>query len=462
MQVSGVSRVFRQHCLGLPLVVIALGIVATAHTSALAQQADAKPNIVFILADDLGWKDIGYHDSDVGTPNLDRLAAGGVRFEQHYVCPTCSPTRWALTLGRNPSRFDVLSPSSKALPKDAITLPSALKKAGYSTHSTGKWHMGVTLDVGPRSRGYDTSYGYLHGQVDPYTHRYKFGDRTWHRNDEYVDEEGHATDLITREAVRVIDEAPAEKPFFLYVAYNVPHFPLNEPDDWSKPYADKINDPWRRQFAAAVTHMDAGVGKIVAALEKRKLLDRTLIVFSSDNGGQRKWTNTSSQYEGRYKPHTTLGNNLPLRGWKGDVYEGGIRVPAFACWPETLPEGKQVDAPIHIYDWMPTFCKLADVEVQPQWKLEGIDLWPLATRGAEAKPRTFYWRTPGNVAVRHGDWKLTANRQGEKAQLFDLASDPNETTELAAKEPEQLARLQKLLAAEREKDGATKNATKAK
>lgn len=212
-----------------------------------------QPNIIFILADDLGWADIGYHDSDVRTPHLDRLAGDGTRLNQHYVYPTCSPTRVALLSGRFPSRFGVLGP------------------LGY---------------------GFDTSYGYLRGQIDPYTHRYKFGDHvTWHRDDQFVEECGHVTDLITDEAIRVIESA-GQEPFFLYVAHHSPHYPLNEPPKWIAPYEQTIEDVWRRHFAAAISHLDDGVGQIVRALERTGLRDKTLITTSRKNKGVRSiyWT----------------------------------------------------------------------------------------------------------------------------------------------------------------------------
>jgi arylsulfatase A-like enzyme len=314
-----------------------------------------RPNIVFIIPDDMGWADVGYHGSEIETPSIDRLAEQSVRFRQHYVMPTCTPTRVGLMSGRYPSRFGVTSPAyGKIFDDDTITLPLALRNSGYTTHITGKWHMGSPPECTPRKYGFDSSYGYFHGQIDPYTHHYKTGVRSWHRNDRYVDEEGHATDLITDEAVRII-ESGHDKPFFLYVAYSVPHFPLDEPDEWTSRYK-RIKEPSRRLFAASVTHMDSGIGRIIDALERKRLRESTLVVFVSDNGGQKSW-HSKSEYKGRYadKPHTVLGDNRPLRGWKGEVYEGGIRVPALANWPGVLKSG-QTNAPVHIVDWMPTLC----------------------------------------------------------------------------------------------------------
>lgn len=229
-----------------------------------------RPNIIFIIADDLGWADIGYHGSEIRTPNLDRLAKQSVRFERHYVMPTCTPTRVGLMTGRYPSRYGVLSPAyGKIFDDDTVTLAGALRSCGYKTSISGKWHMGSPPEFTPCKYGFDLSYGYFHGQIDPYTHRYKTGVRSWHRNDKYLDEEGHATDLITNEAIRVI-ESDHDKPFFLYVAYSVPHFPLDEPEKWTSIYEGKIKDQSRLWYAASVTHMDAGIRHVVDAVDRKR------------------------------------------------------------------------------------------------------------------------------------------------------------------------------------------------
>ena len=357
---------------------------SVAWAAAAGSRPNIRPNIVFILADDLGWADIGYHNPQILTPNLNRLASGGVRLEQHYVYPTCSPTRVGLLTGRVPSRFGVLGPlgARGAVPPKTPTLASILRRCGYTTHISGKWHLGSLPQYRPLHYGFDTSYGYLRGQIDPWTHRYKLGDRTWHRNDELIDEPGHATDLITDEAVRII-RMKHDQPFLLYVAYSVPHYPLAEPDRWTSLYNGRITDQWRRLFAASVTHMDAAVGRILAALEQTGQRDNTIVIFTSDNGGQRSWNAPRTHYRGRYKPHTTLGCNLPLRGWKGDLHEGGIRVPALISWPGHVPKGKIIEAPACILDWMPTLCRLAGYQLSPELHLEGMDIWPLATGEAE-------------------------------------------------------------------------------
>ncbi|MHC4073982.1 MAG: sulfatase-like hydrolase/transferase [Planctomycetota bacterium] len=415
----------------------------------------SKPNIIFIIADDLGWADIGYHGSEIQTPNLDKLAKQSVRFGRHYVMPTCTPTRVGLMTGRYPSRYGVVSPAyGKIFDNDTVTLPLALRSCGYETSISGKWHMGSPPECTPLKYGFDTSYGYFHGQIDPYTHHYKTGVRSWHRNDQYLTEQGHATDLLTDEAIRIV-ESKQDKPFFLYVAYSVPHFPLDEPEEWTSIYKGKIKDQSRLWYAASVTHMDAGIGRIVDAVDRRGIRENTLIVFVSDNGGQKSW-HDEKQYKGRYaeKPHTVLGNNLPLRGWKGDVYEGGIRVPAMANWKGVLEPGSML-APVHIVDWMPTFCKMAGYSpdanpfdrLRASLKWDGKDIWPvIRSRAAHGEPRTLYWRTPGAQAIRQGDWKLIVDKQQKAIGLYDVVADPYEENNMVQRHSDRVNNLKRLLA----------------
>jgi len=406
-----------------------------------------RPNIIFIIADDLGWADVGYHGGEIQTPNLDRLAKQGVRFEQHYVMPTCTPTRVALMTGRYPSRYGVTSPAyGKIFDDDTVTLAMALRSCGYDTSITGKWHMGSPPEWTPRRYGFDSSYGYFHGQIDPYTHLYKTGVRSWHRNDQYLDEEGHATDLITAEAIRII-ESNHSKPFFLYVAYSVPHHPLNEPDAWTSIYKAKFKEPSRRWLAASISHMDDGIGRIIDAVDRKGLRENTLIIFVSDNGGQDNW-NSKEEYDGRYaeRPHTVLGDNRPLRGKKSEVYEGGIRVPALANWPGVLEPRIQTN-PIHIVDWMPTLCKLVSYRGETDLNWDGQDIWPLVCgKTVSAEPRLFYWKTPSASAVRLRDWKLIVSKKTNQIELYNLTADPYEKHNLAQRHPQRVNDLRQLLA----------------
>ncbi len=439
----------------IPRLLTALFLFSLTVAGIRAADPPARPNVIFILADDLGWADIGYHGSEIKTPHLDRLAAAGAQLDQHYAYPTCSPTRVALLSGRFPSRFGVFTPlgsTTKMMGSDS-RLPQELRRLGYRTHLSGKWHIGETPEHRPLGYGFDTTYGYLRGQIDPYTHRYKTGDHvTWHRNDEFVEEEGHVTDLITKEAIRVVRES-GDEPFFLYVAHHSPHYPLNEPPKWIAPYADTITNASRRHFAAAVTHLDDAVGQLMAALEESGKAGNTLVIFSSDNGGQQNWISSENQYDGRYAANDTLGNNLPLRGWKAALYEGGIRVPAFVHWPGVIEPGGIVKSPTHTCDWAATLIGLAGGKVDESWNLDGIDIAPLFTGAdSDASPRTLYWRTNAGIAIREGDWKLITALKGEKAELFHLADDPNETTDLAAELPERVREMREKLAAIRSGD----------
>ena len=404
-----------------------------------------QPNIVFIIADDMGWKDIGYQGSEIKTPHLDRLASKGRIFDQHYVMPTCTPTRVGLLSGQYPSRYGILGPDyGKIYDDETVTLAETLRRKGYTTHISGKWHMGSPPEYTPMKYGFTSSYGYFAGQIDPYTHLYKTGIKTWHRNDEYLDETGHATDLITDDAVRVI-KAGHTQPFFLCVAYSVPHSPLKEPDRWVSMYPD-IKAPSRQWFAASVTHMDDGIGKIVKALDDTGLRNDTLLVFVSDNGGQESWR-SDTQYKGRYAqlPHTVLGNNLPLREWKGDCYEGGIRVPAFVNWPGQITAG-HIKSPVHIVDWMPTLCHLTGAKMKPDQLSDGQNIWSSITGQTDSlSPRTLYWKTSKASAVRQGDWKLIVFTKDDRGELFNLANDPYERNDLASQENERVLALKRIL-----------------
>ena len=407
------------------------------------------PNIVVLIADDLGWNDVGYHGSEIRTPNLDKLAAEGARLEHHYVYPTCSPTRAGLLTGCNPARFAISAPiadrSEAALPKSTVTVASMLRARGYSTALAGKWHLGLRPQVGPRQYGFEQTYGYFHGQIDQYSHRYKNGDPTWHRNDIFLDEEGHATDLIAAEAVRII-KSSREQPLFLWAGFSVPHHPVQEEAQWLDPYRQSIQNPSRRLYAASVTHMDAAVGRIVKALDESGQFDNTLILFTSDNGGQQDYA-SSTEYGGKYGPYPTLGDNRPLRGWKGDLYEGGIRVPAFAHWRGRL-QPVVIQERVSLLDWFPTFASLAGVEIAEQWKIEGRNVWSiLAGEKATLAEPVFYWKTDAAQGLLEGDWKLIAPASGvSSAELYNLAADPTEQKNIASEYPGRVESMGRILA----------------
>jgi arylsulfatase A-like enzyme len=430
--------------------ILLLGSLLAAGTSLAA--ASAPPNIVFIIADDLGWADVAFHGGNAPTPNLDQLAREGVELTQHYVAATCTPTRVGLLTGRYWSRFGIYGPSnSRALPWDTVTLPRALKQAGYDTALTGKWHLGSKSEWGPNRFGFDHSYGSLAGGVGPYDHFYKRGGymRTWHRNGQLVTEEGHVTALIADEAVKWI-AGRGNAPFFLYVPFTAVHLPLKEPEEWVARVPATITEEVARQYAACIMHMDDAVGRIVAALGKAGKRDNTIVVFTSDNGGSWAVNNGQDYPDDGYVGGKIPGNNTPLRGQKGQLYEGGIRVPTIVSWPGRLRPAK-VDQPVHIVDWMPTFTALAGFRPASDVKWDGVNIWPkISGQSRSREARLLYWTTPRGAAVREGDMKLIVAAQGDgatgKAELFDLAKDPSETTDLAARNPRQVEALKERLA----------------
>ena len=267
-----------------------------------------------------------------------------------------------------------------------------------------------------------------------------------------MEEDGHATDLIAREAIRWIESAPQRgKPWYIQVAFTAVHVPIQEPEEWIRPYTGRIENESRRRFAGCATHMDDTIGEMVSALERTGQRENTLIVFTSDNGGSGPWK-PSGLYPGQYEPCPVLGINTPLRGRKGMVYEGGVRVPAFIHWPGQLPSGVTMKHPIHIVDWMPTLLHLTGYQAQASdFQFDGRDIWPLLTGEEKSPPpRTLYFSRGSSAALRHGDWKLVAN--GKTQQLFNLSRDPNEQQDLSRQHPETLKKLSDLLYGERQKE----------
>lgn len=430
---------------------LVLALVACA-PSATPPSSDSRPNIVVIVADDIGWGDVGFHDSDVLSPNLDQLAEDGVELSQFYVYPTCSPTRAALMTGRPPSRFGIRGPlqyrGDRGLPPDTPTLASHFREAGYDTAISGKWHLGMSPERGPNNYGFEHSYGYVGPWIDSYSHLTTDfldtmeGIRQWHRNGELIDEEGHVTDLITDEAIHFITETRDEsKPFLLYIPYSAPHAPAQEPGEWLDPYEGSIENVSRKYFAAAITHMDDGIGRVREALQTAGVEENTIVLFFSDNGGQRggdhtRWLVPPRDQYMSYGATDVLGNNLPLRGWKGELYEGGIRVPAAIYWPGRL-ESSSHATPMLVTDLLPTLSTAAGITNAVAPSVEGVDMWGALT-GSAPPERIFYWADARSQAVREGDWKLVKR---ETVELFNLTDDPYETTDLSKDEPKILARL---------------------
>jgi arylsulfatase A-like enzyme len=420
--------------------------VMTGAPARAAETASAppRPHIVYILSDDQGWNDVGFHGSDIRTPNLDALAREGVRLEQFYAQPMCTPSRAALLTGRYPHRYGlqtlvIPSAGRYGLPTDERLLPQALGAAGYRTAIVGKWHLGhADRKYWPLQRGFDYQYGPLLGEIDYFTHS-AHGTRDWFRNEQPLVESGYATELIGREAVRVIEGHDASTPLFLYLTFTAPHSPYQAPQKYLDLYADQA-DPARRAYAAMITAMDDQVGAVVRALEKRGMRDDTLIVFQSDNGGPR-----SAKFTGEVdmSGSTIPADNGPYRDGKASLYEGGTRVVALANWPGRIPAGSISDQPIHIVDMFPTLSRLAGADTAAGKPLDGLDVWPTLSEGRPS-PRTevVYDIEPFRAALRQGDWKLVWQATlPSRVELFDLAQDPGEQRDRSAEYPDKVNAL---------------------
>lgn len=394
----------------------------------LPAQAQSRPHVVVLLADDLGWADVSFHGSEIRTPNLQRLADSGARLEQFYSYPVCSPTRSALMTGRSPMRLGlgntVIRPWSEfGLPVHEKTMAQHFQEAGYETAMAGKWHLGHAYrKFLPGSRGFDHSYGHFNGAIDYFTHL-REGGLDWHRNGKALEEPGYSTDLIGAEAVRRIRTRDERKPLLLYVPFNAPHSPLQAPEAAIARY-NSIQDRQRRIFAAMTETMDAAVGRILDALEERQMTRNTIVLFFSDNGG----------------PVNLGARNTPLRGAKATVFEGGIRVPAVIRWPGRIQAGVQFQQPAAAWDLLPTLAGAAGVPLKGGQPLDGEDLHRIFK--GEASPRKrdelFFSVETGQgrqLALRHGDWKLVETGSGRARMLFNLGQDPNETKDLAAEQP---------------------------
>jgi len=419
---------------------LALSVPAVAFAQDPRPTKPTPPHIVMFLADDLGWRDVGYHGGTIKTPNIDALAKAGTRLEQFYVQPVCSPTRAAFMTGRYPIRMGlqvgVIRPfASYGLPLDELMLPQALKRSGYETAICGKWHLGqFKKEYQPTHRGFDHQYGHYLGMIDYFTHK-RDGAKDWNRNDEPLDEVGYTTELIAAECVRIIEGHDTSKPLFLYVPFNAPHTPLEAPKRYIDMYAD-VTPVRRRRFSAMVTCLDDAIGKVLAALEKREMRDNTLVLFVSDNGGPR------------------AADNGHLRGRKGSVYEGGTRVPAVIAWPGKIAAGAVVDEPLHIVDLFPTLIHVAGGTTEGSKPLDGKDAWDTIVAGKPSPHDDILLNVNDRQgAVRAGNWKLVYRRVGRRGQkrdsyeLFDLGNDPGEKTDLSQQHPDKLKALKARLAA---------------
>ena len=400
----------------------------------IANVANARPHVLLIVADDLGWQDVGYHGSEIQTPNIDALAKAGIQLDRFYVQPVCSPTRGALLAGKFPFHLglqvDVIRPwDTYALPLKERLLPQYLKDGGYRTAIIGKWHMGLARAVFlPESRGFDHHYGHYLGMIDYFSHD-RLGGHDWHRNGKTIRETGYTTDLFADEAVLLIGAHNPATPLFLFMAFNAPHTPLQAPEPYIQKYANIANES-RRVYAAMVDCMDVAIGRVLAALEARKMRDNTLVIFCSDNGGRIR----------------NGAHNGDLRGGKKMLYEGGIRVPALVHWPGHLEGGGINRDVFHIVDLLPTLAGLANAKVPVD--LDGINMLPILRGATSSRSEIPLHIDLARAAILDGKWKLVVGaeepdegKSSGKTELFDLDADPNETTDLAAAHPTIVARL---------------------
>ena len=430
-----------------------LALAATAllfvETTLASSDRQVYPNILIILVDDLGWHDVGYHNPTIGTPHIDALADSGVRLDQFYANPTCSPSRASLLTGLFSRSHGVHAPvthtSEKGLPVELPLLPQFLSKLGYSTHLVGKWHLGFTPPTMPNAQGFDYSFGHMGGCIDNYSHffywvppnrhdLYQNGKEIWRTGDYFPT-------LMVDEAAKFM-EVNREKPFFMYWAINLPHYPLQGTEKWRRRYAH-MKDEKRRRYAAFMSSMDEAIGDLLEEIDTLGLRENTIVVFQSDHGHSVE----SRTFGGG-------GNSGPYRGAKSSFFEGGIRVPAMIRWPGKIPAG-QVRGQMSIsVDWLPTLAEFVGVPL-PKRKFDGKSLVKvIQSDTAKSQHSEFHWMGTGNNpqwAVREGDWKLIGNprdptvasplSKDNKLFLVNLSIDVGEKNNLRNTHPDQLNRL---------------------
>jgi arylsulfatase A-like enzyme len=404
-----------------------------------AHAAPPRPNIVVFLSDDMRWHHPGFNGGAADTPTLSRLKQEGTSLTQFYVQCVCSPTRAAFLTGRYPFRNGMEERSHgndvAGMLTDERTLAQALQDAGYFTAIIGKWHLGNWHDRHlPRQRGFDHQYG-LYGALVSYYDKLRDTYYDWHRNGETIQQDGYTTDLIAAECVDVIAARPADQPFFLYVPFNAVHGPHAAPDELVAKYARRLPKQsdlslsQRNGLAlqyAMIDAMDSAIGRVRDALKAKGVLDNTLILFFNDNGGPRE--------------------NPPMRGGKGDTFEGGVRVPCLVCWPGHVPAGATRDGLAHVADLYPTLVNLAGGTLNQPLPIDGVDQWEMISQGKPSPRREVVHSVPGSMdsetgqpAIRQGDYKLVGS------MLFDLAQDPAETTDIAADHPDVVRALSQRL-----------------
>jgi arylsulfatase A-like enzyme len=419
------------------------------------EAAPSKPNVVIIFSDDQGMHDVGCYGSEIPTPNIDSLAKDGMKLDQFYAASAiCTPSRFGLLTGRNPSRSQdrllsalmFLAPEHKerGLKNHERTIASVLQESSYETALIGKWHLGHGhKSFFPHHHGFDFAYGHTAGCVDFFTMSYG-NTPDWYRNGELLDVTGYATDDITDEAVRYIEDRSREKPFFLFLPYNAPHFgkgwddgkdvPINilQPHPRDLERVSFIKDPTRRKFAAMVAALDDGVGRVLKALDDAGLRENTMVIFMTDHGGDPNYG----------------GDNQPYRDGKATLFEGGIRVPCLVRWPGVVAPGSKSSEVTWAIDWFPTLAKLAGANVD-DLPLDGMDLLPVLQGKSSKDSRELFWELGAHaelergqwLGLRHGDWKYVLSPvDGE--WLFDLGTDPYEQFNLAPQNKQQFVKMQ--------------------
>ncbi len=425
-----------------------LALASALALGAAPPTAARQPNIIVLLADDLGFADLGFRGGEIETPSIDRLAREGVVLDHYYVAPICSPTRAALLTGRDPIKlgiaYDQINPwNNIGLAPGETTLAEIMKADGYQTALVGKWHLGHTQQQQlPNAQGFDHFYGHLHTNTNYYKHTRESG-HDLQQDGKPISASGeYLTHLEAREAVRFIRERDISRPFFLYVPFTAPHSPMQAPKATIEKYAKLPKTAYRNVYAAMVDEMDQAIGQILAVLDEEEITGETIVFFSSDNGG-------SDVYG---------GVNAPLRGFKGQTFEGAIRVGAAIRWPDQLEGGRTVDQRITVMDLMPTLASAAGVPIRSAVRLDGIDMWPAIARDQpvlRAKPVGFASEIPLpgviHLALFDGRFKLVQILQEKQTEtrvtnhLFDIDADPYEKTDLAGRHPAVLQRMQRLL-----------------
>jgi len=417
-----------------------------------------RPNVLMILVDDLGYGDLSsYGAQDLQSPNIDRLVSEGMRFDNFYAnCPVCSPTRASLMTGRYPEIVGVpgvirTHPANSwgYLDPDVPTLPDLLQKSGYHTAMVGKWHLGLEAPNIPTRRGFAHFHGFLGDMMDDYYHHRRHGNNYMRLGEKQIDPEGHATDLFSDWACDYLESRKNKKePFFLYLAYNAPHTPIQPPAAWVDKVKQREKDisDRRAKLVALIEHMDAGIGKVLAKLEATGLTKNTLVIFSSDNGGQ-----------------LSVGaNNGSLRDGKQSMYEGGLKVATCAVWPNHIEPGSRSEALGITMDLFPTICEAVGAKVDHE--IDGRSLLPvlLGKKQDVGGRDLFFHRREGGTryggliinAVRRGDWKLLQNSPFAPQELYNLKSDPQEQNDLARKERKKFNELAAALRVQVQRGGA--------